>query len=252
MARLIILWALSLLAAAASAAPVVVQTVRIAAPSSCGSVLLMFPSPVTTGNSIIILMANDGDDLSSGDVGSQDSVNIVLTKAVSYLDTSRNVIQLSLWYKHNINASANDQNFYVCTDADAGNISAIGLEVSGLSNVVPSSYDSVTDTSSTHCNGPTVTPSTLGNMVFAFASWAGNYRVSGPTGLTRVAGTGQSNSFIDSGYIIQSTMAPVSTTWAHSGDNLCATMAAVFAAPDPPPPVGPTNAQRSAGFFGMN
>jgi len=120
------------------------------------------------------------------------------------------------------------------------------ITVSGLNNAVPDATNSNTGVASSTVTTNSVTPATASNLVVAIGAWTVNDYSSGPTnGFTRLTQTGGGAVFQESAYLIQSSATAKSAGYTLTAGINWAAAIAVFGAPTS----GPTNAQRSAGFF---
>jgi len=132
---------------------------------------------------------------------------------------------------------------------DSNNEAQLNLSVitiSGLNNAVPDATNSNTAVANSTVTTNSVTPATASNLVVAVGAWTANDYSSGPTnGFTRLTQTGGGSVFQESAYLIQSAATAKSTGWGLTAGINWAAGIAVFGAPT----TGPTNAQRSAGFW---
>jgi len=195
----------------------------------------------TAGDSIIAFIsynaALEGGGLSIAFVGGGGGF---LTCGTAVAGTA---ITNNICHKHNIPAGVTSVTF------DSGNevrLNVSVITISGLNNAMPDATNSNTGLASSTVTTNSVTPATASNLVVAIGAWTANDYSSGPTNsFTRLTQTGGGAVFQESAYLIQAAVTAKSTGWSLTAGINWAADIFVFGAPT----TGPTNAQRSAGFW---
>lgn len=210
--------------------------------SNLGNFGTTLTSPTTTGSSIIALIGClSTDDLDPANLPAVDGQFLTLGPTVLI-----GGVTVFIYYLHNITGGTG-----VCTGSTEFTTvgKAIWSEWSGLGNAAPEA----TNTNSALVNStPTtngVTPASTANLVIAIGGWTANNYSSGPTNsFTRMSVVGGGSTlFIDGAYLIQAAASAASTGWSLTAPINWVAAIAVFGGPTS----GPTNAQRSAGFWVM-
>lgn len=228
---LLVCWSLS-------AAPALVQQKTKGNNSGNGGTTLT--SATTTGNSIFALISILSTD--SIDPASPPTIDgQVLTLGPSTTVTGAKVL---LYYLNSITGGSG-----VCTVSTLGatKVTVNWSEFSGLSNAGPEATNTNTGVASSTVTTNSVTPASANNLVIALGGWTANDYSSGPTNsFTRMTQICSGTTLCQEGaYLIQVSATAQSTGWSLTAGINWAASVAVFGAPS----TGPTNAQRSAGFW---
>ncbi len=170
------------------------------------------------------------------------TINLTKDTGASVVGTS---IAVDVWYLHG-NSDATQTGIRCLLSGLSGLPTTIALEFSSLTNAAPESNNTNTGVSSSTVTTNSVTPASANNLVLAVGGWTANDYQTGPTNsFIRLTPKANGTVDIEGAYLIQSSATANSTGWGLTAAINWAAGIAVFGAPAG----GPTNAQRSAGFW---
>lgn len=221
-----------------AAPPALVQQAAIT--DSAGDAFGLAPVNFMTGNSIIAIVSHPSTETTDG---------VSLGPDTAILGPSATVagIKVEIWYVHN--GAGGSRSFEALTVSGSGRISINASEWSGLANAAPEGTNTNTGLLSSTVTTGSATPVSAANLVVGAGAWTANDYSSGPTNsFTRLTQTGGGLAWQEGAYLIQAAATVNSTGWALTAGINWAAVIAVFGAPTTS---GPTNAQRSAGFWVM-
>lgn len=208
--------------------------------NAAGGGPLSFNATATAGNSIVVftIAAISDSPLTISLIPGGQSLTSAVRKAVAATPP------IQIWYIHNIPSGVTG----VEVDSlDIGvNAFWTQVEFKPLTNAAPEATNTNSALASSTVTTGSATPASATNLVVAMGGWTANNYSSGPTNsFTRLTPSGGSGTFEEAAYLSQSSATAQSTGWTLTAGINWAGAIAVFGMPAS----GPTNAQRSAGFF---
>ena len=203
-----------------------------------GNASAAFTGAPVAGNSILVLVSY----LSTDTIASVTVEGVNITASATAPSTVTGVTT-TFYYVHNIVGTSTQCQV---SGTNGTRVSANCSEWSGLTNAAPEATNTNTGLANATVTTNSVTPASANNLVIAMGGWTANDYSSGPTNsFTRMTQTGGGALFQEGAYLIQSSATAQSTGWTLTAGINWAAAIAVFGAPAS----GPTNAQRSAGFW---
>jgi hypothetical protein len=215
------------------------QAVATGADGSVG-VTATFGTVLSAGNSVVVILSRV--------VGVKNTLAVVLVGGgaetlITDLNQTGTNTSVTILHVHNV---AGGSTGVTATTSATSRVSLNATEWKGLTNAASEGTNSKSALLDAAPNTLSVTPASASNVAIAVGGWTADDYSAGPTnGFSRLTPTGGGLEFQEGAYIQQSTATAQSTGWTlTAGINWAAGIAVFGTAIN-----GPTNAQRSAGFW---